>query len=112
MGVKFDMGAGTLTQLTQQTSTSSDELSSLVKQLLQAAEPLEGRFQGAGRAAFDGFKARADEIAAELRSSLNAVLAGVKGQDQAFSVGDQTMADNARSTQASASFDSARFSGR
>lgn len=112
MGVKFDMGAGALTQLTKRTSTSSDELASLVKELFDAAQPLEGRFQGAGRAAFDQFKNRVDGISAELKTSLDGVLAGVASQDRAFSEGDSTMADNARSAQAGAQFDSARFGGR
>ncbi len=112
MAVKFDMGTSTLDTLSKQTSTSSDDLAALVRQLLEAAEPLQGRFQGAGRAAFDEFKARVDGISAELKTSLDAVLAGVQGQSKAFTQGDMTMADNARTAQGASSFDSARFSGR
>ena len=64
--MKFDMGASTLSTLSKQTQGSSDDLGALIRQLIAAAEPLEGRFNGAGRAAFDSFKARADEITAEL----------------------------------------------
>lgn len=110
--MKFAMGSSTLTTLTKTTSTAGDDLSSLVKQLGQAAEPLEGRFQGAGRAAFDNFKGRTDEIAAELKGALNAVLMGVSGMDKSFIEGDQSIADQTKSAEAGSSFDAARFGGK
>lgn len=58
--MKFDMGESTLQTLTRQTSTSSDDLGGLVKELAAAAEPLEGKFNGAARAAFDNFKAHTE----------------------------------------------------
>ena len=54
--MKFAMGAETLTVLTKQTSSANEDLGSLVKQLFAAAEPIQGKFNGAGRAAFDKFK--------------------------------------------------------
>ncbi|WP_344924556.1 hypothetical protein [Saccharopolyspora gregorii] len=54
--MKFDMGSSTLSTLTKQTQGSSDDLGTLIRQLIAAAEPLEGKFNGAGRAAFDGFQ--------------------------------------------------------
>ena len=77
--MKFAMGADTLGVLTKSTSGSSDDLQVLVRQLFEAAEPLEGRFQGAGRAAFDRFKSRTDVISAELKASLDGVLGGIGG---------------------------------
>ncbi|MEZ3160978.1 hypothetical protein AB1K54_10580, partial [Microbacterium sp. BWT-B31] len=71
--MKFAMGADTLSVLSKATSGSSDELSLLVRKLLEAAEPLEGRFQGAGRSAFDRFKGRTDAISGELKASLDGV---------------------------------------
>ena len=108
--MKFAMGADVLTQLTKTTSTSSDDLGALVRQLAEAGAPLEGKFNGAGRAAFDQFKANTDQISAELNAALAAVLAGVAGMDRSFQEGDSEMADQTRSTQASVSFDAARFS--
>jgi uncharacterized protein YukE len=107
--MKFDMGAQTLSSLTRQTQGSSDDLGTLIKQLIAAAEPLEGKFNGAGRAAFDSFKANADSITAELNGSLNAILGGQSGMDAAFGQGDNEMADTATSAQGSANFDAARF---
>lgn len=107
--MKFDMGQETLSALNKQTSGSSDELGQLIRQLVDAAAPLEGKFNGAGRAAFDGFKARSDEITAELNGSLGAILGGQSGMDTAFGQGDTEMADNARSTEGSANFSAARF---
>lgn len=109
--MKFDMGQSTLSTLTKQSRGSSDDLGSLIRQLIAAAEPLEGKFNGAGRAAFDSFKARADQITAELNSSLSAIIGAQSGMDTAFSQGDHDMSDNARLTEQSASFDAARFNG-
>jgi hypothetical protein len=81
-----------------------------VKQLAEAAAPLEGKMNGAGRAAFDQFKAHSDEIAAELNSALAAVLAGVGGMNTSFQTGVQDMADQTRQADASANYDAARFS--
>lgn len=111
VGMKFDMGQATLSSLTRQTQGSSEDLGSLIQQLIVAAEPLQGNFNGAGRAAFDGFKANADAITAELNSALGAILGGQSGMDSAFGQGDTEMADNASSAQGSANFDAARFSG-
>ncbi|CAL99935.1 hypothetical protein A8924_0988 [Saccharopolyspora erythraea NRRL 2338] len=110
--MKFDMGSSTLSTLTKQTQGSSDDLGALIRQLIAAAEPLQGKFNGAGRAAFDGFKTRADEITAELNSSLAAILGGQSGMDSSFGQGDTEMADNATSAQGSANFDAARFGAR
>lgn len=110
--MKFDMGSTTLSSLGKQTQGSSDDLGSLIQQLVAAAEPLQGNFNGAGRAAFDSFKARADEITVSLNSSLGAILGGQQGMDTAFVQGDTEMSDNASSSQSAANFDAARFGAR
>ena len=107
--MKFDMGTTTLSSLTQQTQGASEDLGTLIQQLIAAAEPLEGSFNGAGRAAFDSFKANADMITADLNSALGAILGGQTGMNQSFGQGDTEMADNANSAQGSANFDAARF---
>jgi uncharacterized protein YukE len=109
--MKFAMGSDTLAQLGKRTSSASGDLGAQVKALLQAAEPLEGRFNGAGRAAFDRFKAESDQVSAELDQALSSVLGGIRGQDTTFAAGDQQLADDATSAQGSVSFDAARFSG-
>ena len=109
--MKFDMGNTVLQTLTQQTQGSSDDLGTLINRLIAAATPLEGSFNGAGRAAFDSFKSRADQITADLNGALGAIVGGQSGMDTAFNQGDTEMADNATSTQGSANFDAARFSG-
>ncbi|MDW4574020.1 hypothetical protein R8Z57_14665 [Microbacterium sp. M3] len=107
--MKFAMGADTLGVLTKATSGSSDELSLLVRQLFEAAEPLEGRFQGAGRAAFDRFKGRTDEISTELKAALDGVLTGIGGMNRSFLEGESAMIDSTTSMEAGSSFDAARF---
>jgi uncharacterized protein YukE len=109
--MKFAMGSDTLAQLGKRTSSASGDLGAQVKALLQAAEPLEGRFNGAGRAAFDRFKAESDQVSAELDQALTSVLGGIRGQDTTFAAGDEELASDATQAQGSVSFDAARFSG-
>jgi hypothetical protein len=108
--MKFDMGVQTLSSLNRQTQGSSDELTTLIRSLVLAAEPLEGKFNGNGRVAFDSFKNNSEMIAAELRGSLNQIVGGQVGLEAAYSQGDNEFADNATSAQGTANFDAARFS--
>lgn len=107
--MKFDMGSRTLGTLTQQTGSSNEDLGQLVRSLVEAAAPLEGKFNGSGRVKFDEFKARTDEVANELSGSLSAILLGQAEMDRSFQAGDQESADNAAQQQGTASFDGARF---
>ena len=66
---------------------------SRLRQLADAAAPLEGRFNGAGRAAFDRFKGEVDGISVELNAALSSVLTGITGQNRAFVEGEQQIAD-------------------
>ncbi|MGL5818551.1 MAG: hypothetical protein ACRCYR_13370 [Phycicoccus sp.] len=110
--MKFDMGDATLSTLVRGTQGSTEDLGALVKQLVVAVEPLEGKFNGAGRQAFDVFKARTDEVAAELNVSLGLIVQGQGGMDTAFVSGDVEASDNAAQAQGQAAFDAARFSSR
>lgn len=109
--MKFDMGESTLAVLGKQTSGSSDDLGALIRALVSAAEPLEGKFNGAGKATFDSFKSRADEITAALNGSLTSILGGQAGMDEAFASGTQEQSDNAQRNMGAANFHAARFSG-
>lgn len=110
--VKFDMGSTTLSELGKSTVGSSDDLGTLIRWLIQAAEPLEGKFNGSGKVAFDSFKSRADEITNALNSSLGAILGGQSGMDTAFGSGDVETHDNANKNMGAANFDAARFGAR
>lgn len=110
--MKFAMGADTLGVLAKSTSGSTEDMSVLVRRLYEAAEPLEGRFQGAARAQFDRFKGRTDEISAELNASLAAVLGGISGMNRAFLEGEGEMTDSTTSLESGSAFDAARFGGR
>jgi uncharacterized protein YukE len=110
--MKFDMGDTTLQQLTKNTSTLGQDLGTLVRSLADAAEPLESKFHGLGRQAFDTFKANTDAIATSLDAALAAVLAGIEGQEAAFATGDQSIADATTTTQNAQDFDAARFGAR
>lgn len=110
--MKFAMGSDVLGTLTKKTSSSNEDLGALVRELAAAAEPLQGKFNGAGRAAFDRFKAETDRISVDLNQALSSVLTGIAGMDRSFLEGDQQMADETRATEAATAFDAARFSAR
>lgn len=110
--VKFDMGNTALGTLTKSTEGSHQDLGTLVTSLVTAVEPLEGKFNGAGRAAFDQFKGSTDQIAADLNGSLAAILQGQDGMNTAFQTGDIEASDNASAAQGKANFDGARFASR
>nr|WP_157164165.1 hypothetical protein [Streptomyces typhae] len=105
------MGETTLAVLGKDTAGSSDDLGTLIHQLVQAAEPLEGKFNGAGKSTFDSFKLRADEITAALNGALTSILGGQAGMDEAFASGTQEQSDNAHRNMGAANFQAARFSG-
>lgn len=110
--MKFDMGAETLSVLTKQTSGSNEDLGTLVKQLVIAADPLMNVHAGAAKITFDNFKGRVDQVSAELNGALAAVLGGISGMDRAFREGEDEMVDQTKSAEGGASFDAARFGGR
>ncbi|WP_189972043.1 hypothetical protein [Streptomyces violascens] len=110
--MKFDMGSTTLSDLGKSTDGSSSDLGTLIRQLVAAAEPLEGKFNGAGKAAFDSFKNHADEITNDLNGSLQDILGGQSGMDTAFGTGDHEQESNAHQNMSAANFDAARFGGR
>ncbi|MGW0731725.1 hypothetical protein [Streptomyces sp. NPDC002851] len=110
--MKFDMGTSTLSDLGKRTTGSTDDLGALIQQLIAAAAPLEGKFNGAGRAVFDAFKDNADEITAALNGSLRGILGGQAGMETAFTTGMQEQVDNAHQNLSAANFEGARFGGR
>ena len=112
MTQRWDMGQDTLSALAKKTGTGTQDLGALVKQLVAAAQPLEGKMNGAGKQMFDGFKAQVDGIAADLNAGLAAINQGQSGMDAAFRGGDSEMADQAKKAQGSADFNAAKFGKR
>lgn len=82
--MKFAMGADTLSVLGQRTATESDDLGQLVRNLKDAAEPLEGTFNGTAKSAFNSFKSRTDEIAVTLNNALAGITESIDGQNRSF----------------------------
>ena len=109
MGQRWDHGENTLTTLNNKTGTSGEDLHVLIKQLIAAAEPLVGKFNGHGKAAFDNFKAHADQISIDLKAGLGRVHTGQAGMEKSFATGDHTMAEEARRLMGAANFDAAKF---
>ncbi|MEV4753518.1 hypothetical protein AB0J86_00140 [Micromonospora sp. NPDC049559] len=107
--MRFDMGSDALPTLMNRTQGAHDDLGSLIHQLIAAAEPLEGKFNGSAKAAFDRFKVRGDQITADLNSAVASILGGQRGMHVSFVEGDQGMADNSRGSEGAANFDGASF---
>jgi uncharacterized protein YukE len=82
----FDMGgAETIGDLNRQTDSANQDLGALVRRFVDAVTPLEGRFSGAGKAAFDNFKNRSDLVASELNAALPGIVQGQGGMNTASS---------------------------
>ncbi len=109
--MQFDMGADTLSVLTKQTQGQNQDLGALVKALVAAAAPLEGKFNGPGKSAFDAFKSHTDQITANLNGALSGIVGGQSGMNTAFTQAQVDFGDNAKSTQGSANFSAAAFHG-
>lgn len=107
--MQFDMGAQTLGNLTKQSDGSQQDLGTLVKKLITDVTPLEGKFSGEGKAKFDNFKLRVDDIASNLNGALASIVGGQSGMDVAFTTGDVEAGDNAGQSESSANFDAATF---
>jgi hypothetical protein len=60
--MKSDMGSQTLPRLVTRTQGSHEDPDNLIRWLITAAEPLDGRFDGSAKAAVDRLKARGDEV--------------------------------------------------
>ncbi|WOF22705.1 hypothetical protein N8K70_15115 [Microbacterium betulae] len=78
------MEAQTLVRLGQRSETESDDLGALVRQLVDAAEPLTGTFNGPAKARFNNFKVRTDDIATALNNALVGIVGSISGQNRAF----------------------------
>ncbi|MBD7982897.1 hypothetical protein [Oerskovia merdavium] len=113
--MKFAMEADALSVLGRKTSAESDDLGALVRQLSQAAEPLEGTFNGAAKAQFISFKERTDEVAVILNNALVGITESISAQDLAFRTAADEGAEAHRGAEGSADFsaaDTSRFAPR
>lgn len=107
MVTKFSMEADVLSVLGKKTASESDDLGQQVRNLIAAAEPLEGTFNGTAKAAFNTFKQRTDDIAASLNNALVGITGSIAGQNQAFVTAADEGADAHTSAEGAASFEAA-----
>jgi uncharacterized protein YukE len=111
-GTKFSMEADALSVLGKRTVTESDDLGQLVRDLVAAAEPLEGTFNGPAKQAFNRFKERTDEVATTLNNSLVSLTGSIAGQNTTFVTVAEEGADLHTSSEGGAGFeagDTSRF---
>lgn len=111
MNQKWEIVDQALGNLAKQTSTSTQDLGGLVKKLVEVAAPLEGKIEGAGKAAFDGLKANVDQIAYDLNMGMGSIAQGQQGMDAALNAGQTAMADEANRAKKNSGFDAAKFKG-
>ena len=104
--MKFSMEDQTLVRLGQRTQTESEDLGTLVNQLVEAAEPLEGVFNGPARAKFNEFKSKTDQIATSLNNALAGSVGSISGQNLAFVTAAEDGAGAHQAAQGSADFSS------
>lgn len=107
VNTKFSMEADVLSVLGKKTATESDDLGQLVRNLMAAAEPLEGSFNGPAKAAFNRFKLRTDDIATSLNNALVTITGSIAGQNVAFVTAAEEGADAHTSAEGGASFEAA-----
>lgn len=107
--MKFDMGTDTLSTLIGQTQGQSQDLGTLIRALVVAGEPLEGKFNGAGKQAFDSFKAHTDQITTALNTALASIIGGQGGMNKAFNQGQVDFTQNAKNAMGGADFSAASF---
>lgn len=113
--MKFQMEADALQVLGRRTASESDDLGQLVRQLADAAEPLEQTFNGVAKASFNSFKAHTDEISATLNNALVGITQSIAGQNVSFVTAADEGADLHRSAEGAADFagaDTSRFAPR
>jgi hypothetical protein len=86
-----------------------------VRNLKEAAEPLEGTFNGVAKASFVSFKERTDDISTVLNNALVGITESIAGQNRAFVTTADEGADVHRSAEGSADFagaDTSKFAPR
>jgi uncharacterized protein YukE len=102
--MKFSMEADALSVLGRKTATESDDLGALVRNLAEAAEPLEGTFNGVAKSAFVSFKSRTDQVASILNNALVGITESIAGQNLAFVTAADEGADAHRAAEGAADF--------
>lgn len=107
--MKFAMEQDTLVRLGQRSATENDDLGTLVQQLVESAEPLEGQFNGPAKAAFNKFKANTDQIAASLNGALAGIVTSISGQNTAFVTGAEEGASTHESSEGASDFGGEAF---
>lgn len=114
-GQRWDMAQGAFDVSARSTAGRTGDLGGLVKALVAAAAPLEGKFQGEGKRMFDLFKNNVDQTVAALNAGMGHLATGQKGIGTAMSQAEAEQVSAGKQAQGSADAQGAaarRFSGR
>lgn len=82
--MKFDMHATALADYGKKADTTHQDLGALINELVAAAEPLEKKFNGEAKAAFNTFHQNTHTVSDDLKSAYGAIMGSVAEQDRAF----------------------------
>ncbi|WP_067608043.1 hypothetical protein [Nocardiopsis listeri] len=102
---ELDFHQASFSKMTSNTSDSGEQLSTLVNRLVNAVEPLRGKFEGSGRNSLDELHRRAETVSILVSGDLGSLNEGQMEMMNAVMQGDQEMADSAQSQMNSANFD-------
>jgi uncharacterized protein YukE len=114
-GQRWDMSQGAFDQAAKGTAGRTQDLGGLVKQLVDAAAPLEGKFSGEGKKQFDAFKQNVDGVAADLNAGMAHLAVGQSEVGSAMNTAQDEQVSAAKQNMGAAEGQSAaarRFSGR
>ncbi|NLS09979.1 hypothetical protein HGQ17_08205 [Nesterenkonia sp. MY13] len=105
--IRFDMEEDILERQMNRSSTESEELNRAIENFKAAAAPLEGKFNGSAKAAFNNFKVRTDEISTTLNNALVGICQSIEGQNTSFRSGVSDATDYHQSQMNTANWDGA-----
>ncbi|GEK81477.1 hypothetical protein [Agrococcus baldri] len=105
----FNMTQNALLDLGKRSETESEDLGTLVRQLVEAAEPLQNTFNGPAKGTFNSFKGKTDMIASQLNGALGAIVGSISGQNMSFVQGAEDGADTHKSTEGATDFSDETF---
>ena len=106
---EIDFNRDLFTGNIKKTDSSIEDLGALIKQLLDAVRPLEGKFKGQGNESFQSLHLKADEVSRLVKKGMESFNEGQSGVSNAVFQGDEAMSDAAQNQMSASQFDSTKF---
>lgn len=106
---EIDVNRDLITGSINKTDASIEDLESLIRQLLDAVKPLEGKFKGQGNESFQSLHLKADEVSRLVKKSMSSFNEGQSGVSNAVFQGDEAMSDAVQAQMRASNFDGTKF---